>query len=65
MKGRGGGGIFRRGRVGQFILRPFSHFQMQDLKIQKFFSYGALIFNIHIFRFKTDAGFINIDTLEG
>ena len=34
---------------------------MQDLKYSKFFTCGALIFSIHIFRFKTDAGF-QVDT---
>ena len=43
---------------GQFILCPFSQFQ----KISKFFACGALIFNIHIFRFKLYAGLqIDID----
>ena len=40
---------------GQFIVRPFSHFGMQDLKILKIFTCGARIFNIHIFRFKVHA----------
>ena len=39
---------------GWFILCPFSHFEMQDFKNSKIF--GALIFNIHIFRFKIHAG---------
>ena len=42
---------------GQFILHPFSHFE-----IQKNFACGALIFSVHIFRFKTDAGLkVDID----
>ena len=38
----------------QFILCPFSHFEMQDYKIQN--ACSTLIFNIHTFRFKMDAG---------
>ena len=34
--------------VGQFIHRPFSHFEMQDFKNSKIFACSALIFNIHI-----------------
>ena len=33
----------------------FSYFEMQDLEISKIFTCGALIFNIHIFRFKIHA----------
>ena len=40
---------------GQFILCSFSHFKIQDFKNSKRFDCSALIFNIHIFRFKTDA----------
>ena len=40
---------------GQFIVRVFSYFGMQDLEISKIFTCGALIFNIHIFRFKIHA----------
>ena len=40
----------------QFILCPFSHFEIQDFKNLKLFDCCALIFNIHIFRFKIDAG---------
>ena len=43
----------------QFILRLFSHFEMQDFKNSKSFA-CALIFNIHIFRFKIHAG-IQVD----
>ena len=53
---RGGGGV-----CGQFILSPFFHFEMQDLKNSKFFACDALIFNIHIFRFKMNAG-LQVDT---
>ena len=38
-----------------FILRQFSHFEMQGFKNSKIFACGALIFNIHIFRFKIHA----------
>ena len=41
---------------GQFILRPFSHFEMQDFKNSKLFACSALISNILIFRFMMDAG---------
>ena len=41
---------------GQFILCLFSHFGMQDLKNSNFFAWSTPIFNIHIFRFKMDAG---------
>ena len=41
-------------RGGQFILYPFSHFEMQDFKNSKNFVCSTLIFNILIFRFKTD-----------
>ena len=41
---------------GQFILHPFSQFEKQDFKNSKIFVCSALIFNIHISRFKTDAG---------
>ena len=43
-------------RGGQFILHPFSHFEMQHFKISKNLACGTLIFNINIFRFQTDAG---------
>ena len=47
---------------GQFISRPFSHLELQDFKNSNTFACGALIFNIHIFRFKTDAGLqVDID----
>ena len=47
---------------GQFISRPFSHLEMQDFKNSNTFACGALIFNIHIFRFKTDTGLqVDID----
>ena len=46
----------------QFILHPFSHFEKQDIKNPKFSACSALIFNIHIFRFKADAGLqVDID----
>ena len=48
-----GEGYFFRG--GQFILRSFSHFEMQDFKGSKIFACGAFIFNIHIFRFRMHA----------
>ena len=49
-------------RGGQFILHPFSHFEMQHFKISKNLACGTLIFNINIFRFKTDAGLqVDID----
>ena len=49
-------------RGGQFILHPFSHFEMQDLKNSKTFACCTLIFNIYIFRFKMDAGLqVDID----
>ena len=41
---------------GQFVLHPFSHFEMEDFKNSKLIACSALIFNIHIFRFKIDAG---------
>ena len=60
MRGEGGGGYIQR--EGQFILYPFSHFEMQDFKNSKCFACGALIFNIRIYRFKTDAGLqVDID----
>ena len=40
---------------GQFILHPFSRFEMKDLQNFKIFAWGAFIFNIHIFKFKMDA----------
>ena len=47
---------------GQFILRPISYFEMLDFKSSKTLACGALIFNIHIFRFKIHAGLqVNID----
>ena len=52
--GGGGRGCPMRGVhfVGQFILHPFSHFEMQDSKIQTF----------HTFRSKADAGLqVDID----
>ena len=46
----------------QFILSPFSRFEMQDFKNSKMFACDALIFNIHIFRFKMNAGLeVDID----
>ena len=63
-----GGGCPMRGRGlyflggGQFILRPFSHFKKQVLKNSSISACGALVFNLHIFRFKTDAELqVNID----
>ena len=50
---RGEGVIFRMGRS---IFYPFSYFEMQDSKSSKKIVRNALIFNIYIFRFKTDAG---------
>ena len=45
---------------GQFILCPFSHFEMQHFK--KNLACGTLIFNFNIFRFKTNAGLqVDID----
>ena len=41
---------------GQFILHPCSHFEKQHFKNSKILVCSALIFNIHIFRFETDAG---------
>ena len=41
-------------KVGQFILCPFSHSEMQDFKNSELFVRSAPIFSIHIFRFKTD-----------
>ena len=53
------GGVYFFGG-GQFILHPFSHFEMQDFKNSK--SLGALIFGIHIFKFKMGAGLqVDID----
>ena len=47
---------------GQFILHLFPHFEMQDFKSSKYLGGSALIFNIHIFRFKMDAGLqVDID----
>ena len=40
----------------QFILHPFSHFEIQDFKIPKLLACCVLIFNINIFRFKIHAG---------
>ena len=57
---RGRGLYFLGG--GQFILRPFSHFKKQALKNSSISACGALVFNLHIFRFKTDAELqVNID----
>ena len=54
------GFIFLSGKSvhSPFILRPFSQ-DLQDARFQKFriFACGALIFNIHIFRFKMDGDF--------
>ena len=53
----GGGwgvGLYFLGQ-GQFILHSFPRFEMQDFKILKIFACNALIFNIHIFKFKMDA----------
>ena len=56
---QGAGGLHFFGR-GQFILRPFSHFEMQDFKISKTFACGTR--NIHTFTFKIHAGFqVDID----
>ena len=53
------GGVYFFGG-GQFILHPFSHFEMQDFKNSK--TLGALIFTIHIFKFKMGAGLqVDID----
>ena len=46
---------------GQFVLCPFSHFEIQDLKISEILSCGTLIFNIHIFRFKIHAGLLVVN----
>ena len=49
-------------RGSQFILHLFSHLEKQDFKNSKIFVCSVLIFNIHIFRFKTDAGLqVDID----
>ena len=46
----------------KFILCPFSHFEMQEFKNSKHFACSVLIFNIHIFRLKVDAGLqVDID----
>ena len=68
-KGRGGGGgpmgqvLFRRGRS----VHSLSILSFWNARFQKFnnFAGAAFIFNIHIFRFKADAGFqvdINFNT---
>ena len=49
-----GGWVYFLGRR-QFVLCPFSHFEMQDFKNSKLFACSTPIFNIHIFRFKIDA----------
>ena len=46
---------------GQFILRLFSRFEMQNFRNSKLFACSALIFNIYIFRFKMEAG-LRVDT---
>ena len=56
----GGGRLYFLGG-GQFILRLFSRFEMQNFRNSKLFACSALIFNIYIFRFKMDAG-LRVDT---
>ena len=47
---------------GQYILRIYSDFEMQNSENSKIFACGALNFNIHIFRFTMDAGLqVDID----
>ena len=47
---------------GPLILCPFSHIEMQHFKNSEIFASDALIFNIHIFRFKVHAGLqVDID----
>ena len=51
MMGEGEGGLYFLGEVSLFSI----HFLILKCKISKI-ACGALIFNIHIFRFATDAG---------
>ena len=57
------GGLYFWGGC-QFSLCPCSHFEMQDFKNSKIFAFGALIFNILIFKFNIDAGVpVDIDLI--